>query len=291
VGQRKTANYDIGYDFYVADPRALAEKWHIENVEHATFVMVSWEESRDFVAAMLGEYWNEGGVLRRNLPEEHPYEGGLRCTSLTLSRLLGKPNESDEVEGAPAWEKVEYLAQYQSQPFKYREDGDKDTGLGELARYTEVVIEPEIEAYPVGQAFKYNDTDFPGVTGQIPEPPAQLMYKANITLRLHYWPAVNWPKIQSCSGKVNSATVKLPGGFDMVAETALLKGVRPIRIPMSPTGVELYRLDVSIGYRPKGWNKIWHNPSADFVGVTSITGSAKPYVTADITEAWSMPTT
>lgn len=296
-----TEGFAISFTDLTSGTDGYAEHFAPDGMSIQRNVDVAWSNRQSFISEMLGYPFpttiENGKVTRfdRRIPNQHPDFDGFWCTAADSIQPL-TPDAQGATPSFHSFTRIHYVLHYQPVPY----DVDENPALygeGELCRFVERKINFTGENLTVGHAnFKFTSD-----SQVIHTPPSKIFPVVELEYTWRNVPGIPFTNINSCLGKVNSATFDtgpyaqkwgVPvGGW--LAQTVLFVGARTEMISNERTvlGAEVAPAMFNIHYKflyryngGNGWNYFWRPSTQAFELIThnGAAGGNRVYETASL---------
>lgn len=261
-----TVNGNIPYvtlhDNYREDWAANANQITVE-------CLVAWEESSDWLKAMVGytTWVGASPTLNRYLPEPCPLEDGLWCDLIGLLKMGVNKDTTDLADGDlnnyPKADWLRYRVTFKRPPYWVRSDATLAASYAdkEQFRYVKqgVTFVPRERRVP-SYGFEFNDRpDGSGTWHPVDEVGFIPEVRTDFLCTWTQIPvgAIPWTNIQNGAATVNSAPFK-PSDYsrEYPAGELLFKGPQtPFEVYQGADGAFYMDLSYLFSFQPGGWNK------------------------------------
>lgn len=282
--------------YYEVDAFTYREAW-VPGANKTTIVCrVDAEDSFQWITDMVGQVYVEGGVLRRDLPEQNPFDDNQFCTRVEQIDQGGlkdgaNDSEGDLVDVASGWPFTKwqrYQCTFEGMPFAMRTDTDADAAASAISSKAELM------RYCVrGQKSYAREQQFPGgafcvdgTTTPLGQTGFRTRVFGDVTYTLVRWPVANFPSAwKTLRGKISDATFDSTSGsgegYEWAAGELLYVGYDDNNKYFDAN--EQWVADVVLSFRfcQDGWNKFFKNDGTLVSVSVGGAGVVRPYTTGD----------
>lgn len=237
------------------------------------FHVPDWDSRWQFYLDMVGEHYEAGGVITREVPEQHPTFRQYYATKCRLIQSLGVGTEDDA--GVLSYDQgCNVEVTFEPLPYAVLSDEDAlQSAQGERSRYTEIIGKVVTESFTLpGMTYKWAS----GVnSGQnIPVPRIKTFFNQEVRVNWHMVPKVPHTFIKDCINKVNSADFTL-GENTYATDELMLMNYEYRKILGHPSDRLYWHVAYVFGAKSSDgatWNKLYNpNDAATNNGFSDVT--------------------
>lgn len=300
--------------YYEVDVASYREAWVPGANRTVITARVSSEEAFDWITDMVGRVYYADQKIRRDLPEQNPFDQNQWCTKVEQLDQGGPRGEGtsgdphtyrDEASGWPFPLWARYRCTFENMPFRMRDDNDVDT----IAPTTTPATKPELLRYVTRTQRTYaREQQIPGGAFKIVDavaanrlPLMQTGFKVrcygDVIYTLARWPVSKAvPEWKTLRGKVNDAVfdpspTSSPGeGYEWPAGELLYVGYDDNNKYFDAN--EDWVMDVILSFKfcQGGWNFFFnHLGELKEVSSDGTAGGTKPYSSGSLAELFEAP--
>lgn len=296
----------LGGIFYEIDAFSYREAWVPGANRTVITCRVDATESFEWVTAMVGRVYVTGTTLRRDLPEQNPFDEKQWCTKVEQIDQGGLKDGDNDADGdladmASGWPFTKwqrYRVTFEGMPFQVLTDAIVDTleaevgGKAELYRY--LVRNQKTYAreqqIPGGGFYTIGSTP---PAGKILQTGFKTRVYGDITYTRVRVPVGHFPaELKSHRGKINSAafdSYAVDGGYGFAAGELLYAGYDDTNRYFDANEDWVCDLVLNFKFCQGGWN-FFYSKTGVLVEVSSngTAGGVKPYTTADMLDLFTV---
>lgn len=284
--------------YYEIDPFTYREAWVPGANRTVIDCRVDANESFDWITDMVGRSYMSGTTLRRDLPEQNPFDVNQWCTKVEQIDQGGINDDdtlSDAASGWPFTKWQRYRCTFEGMPFAMRDDAAADSyattqsSKAELSRYVVRGQRTYAKEQQIpGGAFKIVDDGTAANRLPLMQTGFKTRVFGDVTYTLVRWPVTNFPaEWKNHRGKINSAAFDASSGsgegYAWAAGELLYVGYDDNNKYFDAN--EDWVADVVLQFKfcQGGWN-YFLNSSGALVEVSTdgLSSGTKPYSTAQL---------
>lgn len=285
--------------YYEVDAFSYRESWVPAANRTVITCRVDATESFDWITAMVGRAYVSGTTLRRDLPEQNPFDQKQWCTRVEQVDQGGLKDGANDAEGdlidaASGWPFTKwqrYRVTFEGMPFQMRTDSEADAySVPEFMRYvTRHQVSYAREQQIPGGAFQAIGTgDRLMQTGFKTRVFGDVVY-TRVRVPVAHLPLTN---LKNHRGKINDAafdTETADGGYNFAAGELLYTGFDDNTRYFDANEDWVCDLALKFKFCQGGWNFFFNNLGA-LVEVSSdgTGGGTKPYTTATFNDLFTV---
>lgn len=282
-----TTRNNIQYWMLHGDGTAYKEIFKPDGCTSSFTIAVAWDSSSDWVVAMLGDNYRSGGLIRRYIPQAHPFFPSYYCVSCELSKGVGAMGSDPDVSGALHYDYAIYECHFSPLEYVVLSDAATDaiTPTLELNRFVKKESKSKGEQIQAAGGFKFGD----GTPVSTP-PTVAAGYRE--VLYTHMYVPDSIATIEKTADNYYSTVNLTEFDGQYAVGTLLYLGItNKQRIPYTPSGNVCYHLQHSFMFRRQTWQMTYKPntgaPPGDWAPVYNITTGAPPYASNEFLDLFN----